>query len=67
MAAPSGGVGLVFFEYLVFYIGLSACLLMKVNNVQPGPYMDEIFHIRQSQAYCQGNFTQVCECKHMFQ
>ncbi|XP_041350519.1 putative Dol-P-Glc:Glc(2)Man(9)GlcNAc(2)-PP-Dol alpha-1,2-glucosyltransferase [Gigantopelta aegis] len=35
--------------------GLS--LLMVINDAQPAPYMDEIFHIPQAQEYCRRNFT----------
>jgi len=40
---------------------LYSCLLALtgtlVNQTVPSPYMDEIFHVPQAQAYCAGNFT----------
>ena len=40
-------------------IAINLCLFWKINEVVPNAYMDEIFHIPQAQAYCDGNFTQV--------
>jgi len=30
---------------------------VKINNAQTYPYMDEVFHVRQAQHYCAGNWT----------
>jgi len=40
------------------YSVLLACLASQVAQLVPQPYMDEIFHIPQAQAYCAGNYTQ---------
>jgi len=40
------------------YSVLLACLASQVAQFVPQPYMDEIFHIPQAQAYCAGNYTQ---------
>lgn len=49
------------FNFLVTF-GLYSCLLALtgtlVNQTVPDPYMDEIFHVPQAQAYCAGNFSQ---------
>jgi alpha-1,2-glucosyltransferase len=29
-----------------------------VNNSAPEPYIDEMFHVSQCQAYCQGRFSE---------
>ncbi len=48
-----------FIEFVCVFLGLSASLLIKIDQRQPEPYMDEIFHIPQAQRYCEGRFTQV--------
>ncbi|XP_039582596.1 putative Dol-P-Glc:Glc(2)Man(9)GlcNAc(2)-PP-Dol alpha-1,2-glucosyltransferase isoform X3 [Passer montanus] len=37
---------------------LSCLLFAAVSRRQRGPYMDEVFHIPQAQAYCHGRFLQ---------
>ena len=37
------------------YSVLLACLASQVAQLVPQPYMDEIFHIPQAQAYCAGS------------
>eukprot|EP00116_Pleurobrachia_bachei_P001299 sb/3461561/ len=47
------------------WCGFFACAMLavtlgevvKVNNAQPTPYMDEVFHVRQAQHYCAGNWS----------
>jgi hypothetical protein len=39
--------------FLVFHILAFAV----VSQVAPDPYIDEIFHVPQAQAYCAGNFS----------
>jgi hypothetical protein len=41
------------------YVVVSASVFRLINNVQPEPYMDEIFHIPQARKYCNGKFTEV--------
>lgn len=41
-----------------FGCGLIA-IFMLFNEEQSTPYMDEIFHVRQTQNYCKGNFSYV--------
>ena len=48
-----------FVELFCFFIGMTGCILLKLDHVVPGPYMDEIFHIPQAQKYCQGDFATV--------
>jgi alpha-1,2-glucosyltransferase len=47
-------------QYLVFLICLTYPLYTawqyKVNEEVQLPYLDEIFHVRQAQAYCEGRF-----------
>ena len=31
--------------------------VVKVNNTQKTPYMDEVFHVKQAQHYCVGNWS----------
>lgn len=38
---------------------LSSLLFAAVNRRLREPYMDEIFHVPQARAYCQGRFLQV--------
>lgn len=38
---------------------LSCLLFAAVSRRQRGPYMDEVFHVPQAQAYCHGRFLQV--------
>lgn len=40
---------------------LSCLLFAAVSRRQRGPYMDEVFHVPQAQAYCHGRFLQVGE------
>ncbi|XP_061874545.1 dol-P-Glc:Glc(2)Man(9)GlcNAc(2)-PP-Dol alpha-1,2-glucosyltransferase isoform X5 [Colius striatus] len=37
---------------------LSCLLFAAVSRHQRGPYMDEVFHVPQAQAYCHGRFLQ---------
>ncbi|KAJ7422122.1 hypothetical protein WISP_39444 [Willisornis vidua] len=37
---------------------LSCLLFAAISRRQRGPYMDEVFHVPQAQAYCQGRFLQ---------
>ncbi|XP_050842306.1 dol-P-Glc:Glc(2)Man(9)GlcNAc(2)-PP-Dol alpha-1,2-glucosyltransferase isoform X2 [Serinus canaria] len=37
---------------------LSCLLFAAVSRRQRGPYMDEVFHVPQAQAYCHGRFLQ---------
>ena len=41
------------------HAGLTLCIFMVINNEQPEPYMDEIFHIPQGRKFCYGNFKEV--------
>lgn len=47
--------------YSLFIPALSYTLSLYweqcVNKFVPKPYLDEVFHIRQAQAYCHGNYT----------
>ncbi|KAF2840643.1 glycosyltransferase family 59 protein [Patellaria atrata CBS 101060] len=36
---------------------LSGQWLRLVSRTVPGPYLDEVFHVRQAQLYCKGNFS----------
>ncbi len=58
MAAPRDST-FAFIEFVCVFFGLSASLLIKIDQRQPKPYMDEIFHIPQAQKYCEGRFTEV--------
>ncbi|KAI8927812.1 DIE2/ALG10 family-domain-containing protein [Entophlyctis helioformis] len=40
----------------VLYAALLLGLAWRVDSLVPGPYMDEIFHIPQAQAYCRAMF-----------
>ncbi|VDP90224.1 unnamed protein product [Echinostoma caproni] len=42
---------------VVVTFGASMFLASAFSRVQPEPYMDEIFHVRQTQLYLQGNWT----------
>lgn len=44
---------------LVLYGVMSIGIHWQINAVQPGPYMDEIFHIPQCQKYCRGLYSEV--------
>ncbi|KAF4706343.1 glucosyltransferase [Perkinsus olseni] len=37
---------------------LSSLAVHEINNYLPDAYMDEIFHVPQTQAYCEGHFDQ---------
>lgn len=41
------------------YAGVMLAIYNKINQVQPIPYLDEIYHVPQAQAYCKGNFSHV--------
>ncbi|KAJ7396958.1 hypothetical protein BTVI_139604 [Pitangus sulphuratus] len=38
---------------------LSCLLFAAISRRQRGPYMDEVFHVPQAQAYCHGRFLQI--------
>ena len=43
------------------FLGFAVLALMiLINSELPEPYMDEIFHVQQTQTYCKGNFSYVC-------
>ena len=42
---------------LVAFLGATIGILKIVEETQPEPYMDEIFHIPQAQNYCSYNFS----------
>ena len=50
----------VFLELFCVFAGLSGYILVRINEVENGPYMDEVFHIPQVQNYCVGKFNEVC-------
>lgn len=46
----------------IFLIYLFECTFLSLiwfNGIQPDEFIDEHFHLEQTRAYCQGNFTQV--------
>ena len=44
---------------LTLFFAFSVCIHVLVSNVQETPYMDEVFHVPQTQEYCSGNFWKV--------
>ncbi|XP_043471670.1 putative Dol-P-Glc:Glc(2)Man(9)GlcNAc(2)-PP-Dol alpha-1,2-glucosyltransferase [Leptopilina heterotoma] len=44
------------FTFLIFVV-TSITLFIYLNRVQPYYFIDEVFHIPQTQRYCDGNFT----------
>lgn len=49
----------VFLVAAVGYIAMALYLNKMIYSVQPGSYMDEIFHVRQTQKYCNGTYLEV--------
>ena len=45
------------FALIAVFLGITVALLRYFNEIQPEPYMDEIFHIPQAQNYCSYNFS----------
>eukprot|EP00794_Sanderia_malayensis_P005984 gene5984-6680_t len=43
--------------FIVIFIGITIAVSKLFNEIQPEPYMDEIFHVPQAQAYCSYNFS----------
>ena len=41
------------------YLGTLLIISNVINEIQPLPYLDEIYHIPQAQEYCRGNFSHV--------
>lgn len=39
------------------YAGGLLIISSYINEIQPTPYLDEIYHVPQAQEYCNGNFT----------
>ncbi|KAF1810178.1 hypothetical protein P152DRAFT_101638 [Eremomyces bilateralis CBS 781.70] len=39
-------------------VGACSIWCAYVNDIVPAPYLDEVFHVRQAKAYCDGNFKQ---------
>lgn len=51
---------LILFISCISLVAINQFLVFKnINENVKNPYMDEIFHIPQAQAYCDGNYTQV--------
>ena len=46
------------FSVSIFII-LTGWIFLRINDIQAGPYMDEIFHVPQAQTYCSGNYSYV--------
>lgn len=49
-------------KHTIFIIYLFECSFLSLiwfNAIQPHEFIDEHFHLEQTRAYCQGNFTQV--------
>ncbi|XP_034251591.1 dol-P-Glc:Glc(2)Man(9)GlcNAc(2)-PP-Dol alpha-1,2-glucosyltransferase [Thrips palmi] len=40
------------------YLGLTYATFEYMFKAQPGPYLDEVFHIPQAQRYCNGSFSE---------
>ncbi|KAJ1984818.1 glucosyltransferase [Dimargaris verticillata] len=38
------------------FLAATSWLAVTVNQVVPQPYMDEVFHVAQAQAYCRGHY-----------
>ena len=47
----------ILFGITAIYAGGIFAIYNKINQVQPIPYLDEIYHVPQAQAYCKGNFS----------
>lgn len=43
---------------MAVFVAFSVFVSQKVNRIVPNPYIDEIFHLRQCQTYCEYKFTQ---------
>jgi alpha-1,2-glucosyltransferase len=43
--------------WLSVYIAVLIAQLALVNRIVPEPYMDEIFHVPQTQQWCAGNWS----------
>ena len=43
----------------VIYFQANLLVLLKLDEMVPQPYMDEIFHVPQTQQYCLGNYQEV--------
>ncbi len=48
-----------FYVGLSFILTFSAAMLHQINKKQPEPYLDEVFHIPQTQRFCNGTFDEV--------
>ncbi|RCK57827.1 Dol-P-Glc:Glc(2)Man(9)GlcNAc(2)-PP-Dol alpha-1,2-glucosyltransferase [Candida viswanathii] len=46
------------YSCMTLFVGFSLFVFQKVKEIAPEPYIDEIFHLRQCQAYCDYKFTQ---------
>lgn len=43
--------------YGALFVLVSAAILWQVNRTVPSPFIDEIFHVPQTQQYCNGSFS----------
>lgn len=49
-----------FFNFIFALLAsFTRLIMLMVYEVQPNPYMDEIFHVPQVQAYCNYSFSTV--------
>lgn len=55
----------VYLGVISVYLGTLMMISNKINDIQPIPYLDEIYHIPQAQEYCRGNFSYVTLILHL--
>lgn len=46
------------FVYIFFFSFITFGAIL-INRLQPVPFIDELFHVRQARQYCQGNYSHV--------
>jgi alpha-1,2-glucosyltransferase len=55
LLGPGSSKLLVLLSFTTLYV-LSAYWHRQVTSLVPKPYLDEVFHVPQAQAYCEGEY-----------
>ncbi|EMG50458.1 DIE2 Dol-P-Glc:Glc(2)Man(9)GlcNAc(2)-PP-Dol alpha-1 [Candida maltosa Xu316] len=57
LVVPTIEVPVLKYLSIVVFVSVSISVSQKINQIIPEPYIDEFFHLRQCQTYCDYNFT----------
>lgn len=58
LVVPQNVFPLTKYLCIALFVGFTVFVFQNIKNTIPEPYIDEIFHLRQCQTYCDYKFTQ---------